>query len=67
MASFTEQYQNTSRERRQTLLRCLANSVMKADTDPDVFMSETYQLRYDFSDLDELVTTERLTIIIIGA
>ena len=33
-------YQNSSRQRRRTLLRHLDNSVIKPDTDPDVFLSE---------------------------
>ena len=33
-------YQNNSRQRRRTLLRRLDNSVMKPDTDPDVFLSK---------------------------
>ena len=40
---------------------------MKADTDPDVFLLEIYQLRDELSDLDELVSNERLTTIIIDA
>ncbi|CAM9100972.1 unnamed protein product [Ascophyllum nodosum] len=36
-------YQNNSRQRRRTLLRRLDNSVMKSDTDPDVFLSDINQ------------------------
>ena len=37
---------------------------MKVDTDPDVLLSETKQLHNKFSDLDKVVSTERLTTII---
>ena len=38
---------------------------MKTDADPNIiFMSEIYQLRNRFSDLDEVVSTERLATII---
>ena len=40
---------------------------MKADIGPDVFMSEIYQLCDELSDLDEVVSTERVTTIIFGA
>ena len=33
-------YENSSRQRRRTLLRRLDNSLMKPDTGPDVFLSE---------------------------
>ena len=56
-----KQYQNTSRQRRRTLLRRLDNSVMRADIDPDVFLSEVFQLRGELDDLGETVTYERLT------
>ena len=36
-----------------------------ADPDPDVFISEVYQLRDKLSDLRESVSTERLTTIIL--
>ena len=38
-------YQNNSPQRRRALLRRLDNSVMKPDTDPDVFLSEINQIR----------------------
>ena len=56
-------YQNKPRPCRRTLLRRLDNSVMKANTDPDLFM---YQIN-ELSDLDEMVFTERLTTIILDA
>ena len=58
-------YQNNSRQRRRTLLRLLDNSVMKPDTDPDVFLSEINQIRDELSVLDETVSTERLTTIML--
>ena len=58
-------YQNDSRQRRRTLLRRLDNSVMKPDTDPDVFLSEINQICNELGALDETISTERLTTIII--
>ena len=43
--------QDTSRERRRTLLRRLDNSVIRADTDSDIFIYEIYQLRDELSDV----------------
>ena len=60
-------YQNTSRQRGRTLLRRLDNSVMRYDIDPDVFISELFQLREELSDLDEVVSNERLTTFILDA
>ena len=40
---------------------------MKLDTDPDVFLSEINQIRDELDVLDETVSTERLTTIIIDA
>ena len=40
---------------------------MRADTDSDRFLSELYQLREEFSDLGEVVSIERLTMIILDA
>ena len=57
--------QNNSRQRRRTLLRRLHNSVMKPDTDPDVFLSEINQIRDELDVLDETISTERLTTTII--
>ena len=54
-------YQNTSRQRRRTLLRRLDNSVMRSDIDPDVFLSEVFQLRDELNDLGETITDEPLT------
>ena len=56
-------YQNSSQQRRQTLLRHLNNSVMKFDMDPDVFKSKINRIRDELSVLDEEVSTERLTTI----
>ena len=59
-------YQNTSRQRRRTLLRQLDNSVMRSKIDPDMFFLEVFQLRDELSDLGgETVTDERLTPIIL--
>ena len=63
-------HQNNSRQRRQTLLRRLdnsINSVMKPDTDPDDFPSETNQIRDELGALNETISTERLTTIILDA
>ena len=38
-----------------------------ADTDPDVFLPEIDQLRFKLRDLDEMVSTERLTTNIIDS
>ena len=62
MGSFTEQISEHSGE---VFLRRLDNTVMKANTDPDVFMSEIYQLRDELRDLDEVVPAKRLTTIIL--
>ena len=40
---------------------------MKDDTDSGVFISEIHQLRDKLSNLDEVVSTERLTTIILDA
>ena len=56
-------YQNNSWQRRRTLLRHLDD--MKPDTDLDIFLSETNQIRDELSVLDETVSTERLTTIIL--
>ena len=60
-------YQNNSRQRRRTLLRRLDNIVMKLDADPDVFLSEINQIRDELGVLDETVSTERLTAILLDA
>ena len=52
---------------RRTLLRRLDISVMRVDIHPDVFISEVYKLRDKLSDFDEVVSTERLTTIILDA
>ena len=44
-------YKDTSRQRRRTLLCRLDNSVMRSDDDPDVFLSEVFQLRDEFDGL----------------
>ena len=41
--------------------------MMRADTDPDVFISEFFQLRDEISDLGEVVSTQCLTTIILDA
>ena len=46
-----------------SLARLYNSAIMKVDTDPDVFMSELYKLRDGLGDLDEAVSTERLTTI----
>ncbi|CAN0410988.1 unnamed protein product, partial [Ascophyllum nodosum] len=58
-------YQNISRQRRRTLLRRLDNSVMRSDIDPNVFLSEVFQLREELDDLGEKITDESLTTIIL--
>ena len=60
-------YQHNCRQRRRTLLRRLDNSVMEPDTDPDVFLSEINQMRDELGVLDEMVSTEHLTTIILDA
>ena len=60
-------YQNNSRQRRRTLLRRLDNSVMKSDNDPDVFLSDINQIYNELGALDETISTERLTTIILDA
>ena len=60
-------HQNASPQRRWTLLRRLDNSVMSSDIDPDVFLSQVYQLRDEFGDLGEIVTNEPLTTAILDA
>ena len=40
---------------------------MKDDSNPDVFMSEIYQLRDKPSDFDEVATAKRITAIILDA
>ena len=60
-------YQNNSPQRRRTLLRRLDNSVMKSDTDPDVYLSDINQICNELGALDETISTERLTTIILDA
>ena len=61
-------YQNTCRQRKRILLRRLDNSAMMSDIiDSDVFLSEVFQLQDELNDLDETVTDERLTTIILDA
>ena len=60
-------YQNNSRQRRRTLLRRLDNSVMKSDTDPDDFLSDINQICNELGALDETISTERMTTIILDA
>ena len=56
-------YQKKTRHRRRTLLHRLDNSVMKPDTDTDVFLSEINQIRHELGVLDETISAERLTTI----
>ena len=60
-------YQNTSCQHRRTRLRCLDDSMMRSDIDPDVFLSAIVQLRDELSDLVEAVSDEFLTTIILDA
>ena len=60
-------YKNNSGQRRRTLLRHLDNSMIKPDTDPNVFLSEINQIRDELSVLDETVSTGRLTTILVVA
>ena len=60
-------YQNSSRQRRRTLLRRLDNSSMRPDINPDVFFSEVFQLSDELRDLGEAVSDERLTAIFLDA
>ena len=46
---------------------CCNITVMKPDTDPDVFLSEINKKRDELGVLDETVSTERLTTIILDA
>ena len=57
LLALKNKYQNTSHQRRQTLLWQLDNSVMKFDTNPDVFLFEIFQLRDELSGLGETVST----------
>ena len=62
-------YYNNSCQGRWTLLRWLDYSVMRSinNVDPDVFLSEVFQLRDEFDDLGEtIIIDERLTTIISG-
>ena len=40
---------------------------MRSDIDPDVFLSEVFQLRDELSDLGKVVSNERLATIILDA
>ena len=59
------EYRNTFRRRRRTLSRRLDNSVMRSNIDPDMFLSEVFQLRDELNDLSEVVSNERFTLIIL--
>ena len=48
-------------------MRRLDNSVIRSDIDPDVFLSEVFQLRDELNDLGEIATDESLTNIILDA
>ena len=41
--------------------------MMRAAIDPDAFLSEVFKLRDELDDLDEVVSNERLTAIILEA
>ena len=41
--------------------------MMRSGINPDVFLSEVFQLHDEFSDLGEIVSNERLTTIILDA
>ena len=58
-------YQNTSRQRRQILLRRLDNSVIRSIIEPDVFLFDVFQIRDELNDLGEAVTDKRSTTIIL--
>ena len=61
-------YQNFSRQRRRTILHRLDNnSMMKSDTNADAFLPEINQTSDELGVLDEMVSTERLTTIILDA
>ena len=60
-------YKNSSWQRRRIILRRLDSSVLKPDIDSDVFSSVINQTRNELSVLDEAVSTERLTTIILNA
>ena len=46
-------------------MRRLYKSVMRVDTDPDVFIPEVHQPRDELHDSDEVVYVERLTTIVL--
>ena len=48
-------------------MRRLDSSVIRSDTDLDVFLSEIFQLRDELSDSDEVISNERLAITILDA
>ena len=58
-------HERSSRQRRRTPLRRLDDGVIKRVSDPDVFPSEINQIRDELSVLDEEVSTERLTTIVL--
>ena len=60
-------YQNNSRQRSQTLLRRLDNSMVKPGTDPHVFLSEINKIRNKLGVLDETASSEGSTTIILDA
>ena len=67
MTCFENKYQNTSHQRRRTLLWRLDNSIMRFDIDPDVFLSKVFQLRDELSDLGKAGSDERLKAIVLDA
>ncbi|CAM9796794.1 unnamed protein product, partial [Sphacelaria rigidula] len=58
-------YQNSSKQRRRTLMLQLDGITMAPDQDPDVFFSTVFQLRDELRCVGEVVSEERLTDIII--
>ncbi|CAM9980923.1 unnamed protein product, partial [Sphacelaria rigidula] len=58
-------YQNSSKQRRRILMRQLDNLTMSQGEDPDVFLSNIYQIKDELNNMNESVSDERLTDIII--
>ena len=67
LACVKKQKSDTSRQRRQARLCFLDSSVIEADTDPDVFVADAYELRDELRDLNEVVSTDRLATTIFDA
>ena len=56
-----------SRQRRRNLLRSLDNSVVTDDMDRDEFLQSIHQIHGELCELDEVVSTECLTTVILDA